>query len=231
MLKNLVFSLMFLIVCTGTSRAQECMGFTFKAGSGFDMDSFDGKGKPNGKITYKIASVTNEGGKTLITVDFESFDNKGKSQIKNLYKMRCDGNALTLDASSLINPEQMKVFAGFEMKFTSEDIVYPATFSVGETLKDASLKGEGASGSLPVIFSMLISNRKVQSQEKITTPAGTFDTYKITSDMNMQTKMGLGIKMELNAVSYRAPGVIWDVKTETYRKGKLMGTTELTKVY
>ena len=230
-MKNFLFSCILLILCAANSYAQECLGFTLKSGSGFDMDSFDGKGKLIGKMTYKIVSVTNENGKLLITVDFESFNNKGKSEIKNTYKMHCDGTAITLDASSLINPEQMKSFGEMQMKFSSEDIVYPAKLSAGETLKDASLKGEGVSGPLPIIFSMLITNRKVESQEKVTTPAGTYDAYKITSDMKMETKMGFPIKMELNTISYRTPGVIWDIKSETYRKGKLMGSTVLTKLY
>ena len=231
MIKHLVFSIIFIITFSYSSSAQECMGITLKAGSGFDMNSLDGKGKLNGKLTYKIISVTNEGGNTIITIDFESFNEKGKSELKNTYKMRCDGNTLTLDASSLINPEQMKSFEGFKMKYTSEDIVYPGKLSVGQTLKDGSLRGEGISGPMPIIFNMAVVNRKVVSEEKLTIPAGSFDAFKVTSDMKMETKMGFGIKMEMQTVSYRAPGVLWDLKTETYRKGKLMGTTELAKIY
>ena len=231
MIKNLLLSFLCLIVFSISSQAQECMGMTLKAGSGFDMDSFDGKGKPSGKMTYKIVSVTKEGSNSIITIDFESFNTKGKSELKNNYKMRCDGNALTLDASSLISQEQLKSFENFQMKFTSEDIVYPVKYTVGEKLKDASLKGEGASGPLKITFNMLISNRKIESQDKLTIPAGSFDAYKITSDMLMQTKMGLGAKIDMHTVSYRAPGVLWDLKTETYRKGKLIATTELTKIY
>ena len=230
-MKRLLFTLTLVTVCAVSSYAQECMGFNFKAGSGFEMNSMDGKGKSIGKIIYKIASVTKEGANTVITVDFESINTKGKSDLKNTYKMRCDGNALTMDAGALINPEQLKSFENFQMKFTSTDIVYPAKLSVGDKLKDASLKGEGMSGPMAVVFNMLILNRKVEGQEKVTTPAGTYDTYKITSDMNMETKMGFGIKMEFQTVSYRAPGIIWDIKSETYRKGKLVGTTELTKIF
>ena len=230
-MKRFLFILTFTIVCAVSSYAQECMGYTFKAGNGFEMNSLDGKGKLIGKMTYKIVSVAKEGATTLITIEFESTNTKGKSELKNTYKMRCDGNALTLDASSLINPEQLKSFENFQMKFTSTDIVYPAKLSVGDKLKDASLKGEGMSGPMAVVFNMLILNRKVESQEKVTTPAGTYDAYKITSDMNMETKMGFGIKMEFQTISYRTPGVIWDIKSETYRKGKLMGTMELTRIY
>lgn len=231
MIRNLLFSFLFAILCIVKAQAQDCMGTTLKAGSGFDMDSFDGKGEPAGKMTYKIASVTNEGGTSVITIEFESFNNKGKSELKNKYKMRCNGNSVMLDANSLISQEQLKKFENFNMKFTSEDIEYPVKLSVGQTLKDASLRGEGTSGPLAIAINMLISNRKVESQEKLTIPAGTFDAYKISSDMTMETKMGLSGKMEFHTISYRAPGVLWDLKSETYRKGKLMATTELTKIY
>lgn len=212
-------------------RAQECMGTNMKAGSGFEMANYDGKGKLTGTMTYKIAKVTAQGAMSVITIDMESFNTKGKSELKNTYEMKCDGNTLFLDASTLINQEQMKSFENFQMKFTSTNIEFPNKFTVGEKLKDASLKGEGTSGPLAMIFNMLISNRKVESQEKITIAAGTFDAYKITSDMKMETKMGFGITVDINTISWRAPGVLWDLKTESYRKGKLFGRSELTKIY
>jgi hypothetical protein len=49
--------------------------------------------------------------------------------------------------------------------------------------------------------------------------------------MNMEMVMGFPVKMEMQSVSYRAPGIVWDLKTETYRKGKLMGYSELAKIY
>ncbi len=230
MLKSVYLSVVCVLLCT-LSYAQECVGITMKAGSGFEMNNFDGKGKPTGKLIYKIASVTKEGANTVFTIDMESLDNKGKSELKNNYKMKCDGNVLMLDASSLISKEQMKSFENTEMKFTYDNIEYPAKLAVGQKLKDASVKGDGTSGPLAITFKMLIHNREITAQEKLTTPAGTFDTFKISADMTMETKMGMNMKFEMNTVSYRAPGVIWDVKTETYRKGKLMAYSELSKIY
>lgn len=230
MLKSVYLSVVCVLLCT-LSYAQECVGLTMKAGSGFEMNNFDGKGKPTGKLIYKIASVTKEGANTVFTIDMESVDNKGKSELKNNYKMKCDGNVLMLDASSLISKEQMKSFENTEMKFTYDNIEYPAKLAVGQKLKDASVKGDGVSGPLAITFKMLIHNREITAQEKLTTPAGTFDTFKITADMTMETKMGMNMKFEMNTVSYRAPGIIWDVKTETYRKGKLMAYSELSKIY
>ena len=229
-MRSFVLSVVCLLLCS-ISYAQDCIGINVKAGSGFEMNNYDGKGKATGKLVYKIADVSSEAGKTVFTIDLETFNTKGKSEMKNNYQMKCDGNTMFLDASSLVSAEQMKSFENMEMKFTYDNIEYPAKLSVGQKLKDASVKGEGKSGPMAITFKMLIHNRIVAGQEKLTTPAGTFDAYKITSDMTMETLMGMNMKFEMNSISYRAPGVIWDVKTETYRKGKLMGYSELVKIY
>ncbi|KAA0991845.1 TapB family protein [Dyadobacter aurulentus] len=231
MKKLLLWTIICLVSTSLHTYAQDCAGLTLKEGSGFEMDNFDAKGRPAGKMIYKIAKVTKDGAFTIFKIDMESFSNKGKSELKNTYEMKCDGNVMVLDASSLVNQEQMKSFQGMEMKFTYDNIEYPAKYQVGDKLKDASVKGEAKSGAAPVSFNMLIKNRNVTSQEKLTIPAGTFDAYKLSADMNMEMVMGFPIKMDMQTISYRTPGVIWDLKTETYRKGKLMGYSELTKIY
>jgi hypothetical protein len=231
MKKHTLLTTLFLIIISIQIYAQECAGIKMKQGSGFEMTNYDAKGKSLGKLDYKIAKVETQGANTIVTIDMESFNNKGKSEMKNSYKMTCDGKTLILDANSLISQDQLKSFENMEMKFTYDDIEFPAQYKVGEKLKDASVKGTGTSGPMAVNFNMFIKNRQVASQEKITIPAGTFDAYKINSDLNMEMVMGFPVKMEMSSVSYRAPGVIWDLKTETYRKGKLMGYSELTKIY
>lgn len=231
-MKNLIlWSIMCVTMFSANVLAQECAGFTLKEGSGFEMNNYDGKGKAIGKIIYKIAKVSKEGANTVFTVDMESLNTKGKSELKNTYQMKCDGNVMSMDAKSLISQEQLKSFKDMEMKFTYENIEYPSKYAVGDKLKDASVKGEGKSGPMPVNFNMLIKNRTVTGQEKLTVPAGSFDVYKINSDMNMEMVMGFPVKMDMQTISYRAPGIVWDLKTETYRKGKLMGYSELTKIY
>jgi hypothetical protein len=231
MKSKILLLLMLFFISLMPASAQDCLGATMKAGSGFDMNTFDGKGKPTGTIQYKITKVVPEGGFSVITLEMEVFNPKGKSELKNAYKIRCNGTTMMVDASTLINQEQMKSFENFQMKFTSTDIEYPVRMTVGEKLKDASLKGTGSSGPLAITINMLISNRNVESQEKITIPAGTFDAFKITSDMKMETKMGLGMTIDMNTISWRAPGVLWDLKSESYRKGKLVSRTELAKIY
>ncbi|MCE7063732.1 hypothetical protein [Dyadobacter sp. CY326] len=231
MKKFLLWSLCMLLLVQTVAFAQECGGVALKEGSGFEMANFDAKGKENGKIIYKIIKVDKEGPFTVFNIEMESFSGKGKSDFKNVYQMKCDGNVVSMDAKSMINQEQLKSFQNMEMKFTYDNIEYPTKYAVGDKLKDASVKGTGQSGPMGVSFDMNIKNRNVTGQENITTPAGTFDAYKIKSDLGFEMKMGFPVRMEMETISYRAPGVIWDIKTETYRKGKLMGHTELTKIY
>ena len=70
-----------------------------------------------------------------------------------------------------------------------------------------------------------ITNRKVVGVESVTVPAGTFECFKITYDM--ETK--LGFKASSSAVQWLNKGA-GSVKTESYdKKGKLLGTTVLNE--
>ena len=213
-----------------TLRAQECMGIVLKEGSGFEMMTSNEKGKQVGRLVYKIKKVSKEGADAVIDMDVESFDAKGNSQTANSMQMRCNGNELRVDANMMVGQDQSKQYQAFDMKFTSKDIIFPAKLSVGQTLPDASLHGEGSNGPI-MTTDMTITNRKVAGKETITVPAGTFDTYKVTSDMNVATRAIVKINFDFNTVSYRSDKVLWDVKTETYRKGKLVSTTELSKIF
>jgi hypothetical protein len=70
-----------------------------------------------------------------------------------------------------------------------------------------------------------VSNRKVEGMEKVTTAAGTFDCVKISEDVEFKTI----IKFQVNTVSWYSKEVGL-VKSESYRKGKLMGSTELSSI-
>jgi hypothetical protein len=231
MKKSIIMLLWVAVLIPLTSQAQECMGIVLKEGSGFEMITSNEKGKQTGRLLYKIKKVSKEGSDTVVDIDVESFDAKGKSQMGNSMKMRCNGNEVRVDASTMMLQDQNKQFEAFDMKFTSKDIIFPAKLSVGQSLPDASLHGEGSSGPMVMSTDMTVSNRKVASQETITVPAGTFETHKVTSDMNVATKAVVKVNFDFNTVSYRSDKVLWDIKTETYRKGKLVGISELNKIF
>jgi len=231
MKNTLALLIAFLLLSPLALRAQECMGVTLKKGSGYEMLSYDAKGRESGRLIYKVKNVSKEGADTVLEMEFESFDKKDESQSKNTFKMRCNGNEMRVDAASMMPQGQGSQFESFDMTFTSKDIIYPASLSVGQKLPDGSFRGEGATGPMTVTMDADFTNRKVEGKEQITVPAGTFDVFKISSDMNISMKTVMKMSFDFSSISYRSPKVLWDIKTETYRKGKLSGSTVLSKIF
>ncbi len=235
-MKKITSTIIILVLCLAVlapASAQQCLGVTIKEGSGAEMASYNGKGKPDGTVRYKYTKITNSGGTVVADVSVEHLDAKGKSTGVHTYQMRCNGNEILVDGSSLINEEQKKAFKDYRMKFTSTDIVIPQKLSVGQTLGDASVKAEGGPDGQPNMFRLTVDNknRKVESEESLTVPAGHFKVYKITSDISSVIQMGFPIRFQFQSVSYRDAGTLWDIRSETYSKGKLMGYTELTRIF
>ena len=206
---------------------------TLKPGMGYEMLSYTAKDKPNGKMTYKITNVRREGGKTIVDIDFESLDEKEKSRQKSTIKYTCSGNELIADLSGMMQNGQTQAFKDGELRMKTNQLAYPS-LSAGQKLPDGKLEAEMYNGgSMMVEMNMDVTNRQVEGKESITTPAGTFDAFKVTADMAVKTRtMGIGIPVTLKTVSYRTNNLLFDVRTETYNKnGKLFGYTVLSKVY
>jgi len=233
-MKNLLtvaFTLSLLMLTLTVTKAQECFGMPIKEGGGYEMTSLNAKGKPQGTIKYRFTSVKKEGDYTVVDIEMESVSTKGKTELTQKFTIKCNGNEYVVDAASFVAQEQLKSLESFNMTFKSDDVVYPNQLSEGQTLKDASLTGTGDMNGIPVSFDMKMTDRKVVGRERIKVGAGEYDAFKITTKSKMTTKTVISVNVDFETVSYRAPGVIWDIKTETYRKGKLLGSTELSKIY
>jgi hypothetical protein len=106
-------------------------------------------------------------------------------------------------------------------------MMYPSGLSAGQTLDDASITISAGTGGVTIMnLTVKIINRKVVGPETVTVPAGTFDCFKITYDM--ETKMMF--KINTSVAEYINMGA-GNVKTETFdKKGKLIGSTVLTEL-
>ncbi|MFN8347230.1 MAG: hypothetical protein U0X91_19665 [Spirosomataceae bacterium] len=225
-------SFLFVFLFIVQVQAQKCMGLSVKAGMGFEMANFNAKDKQTGKLLYTIKDVTNDNGTTVLKMEMQTFDGKDKPQMTNSYQCRCKGNELMIDMTSMMAAQENPMLKDAKMTFTSNDLIYGDTYTVGAALKDASLNGEGTmGGGMNIMYSMVLKNRKVTGKESMTVPAGTFEVYKIASDMTITNKTLVNLSFDFQTVSYRTPEVLWDIKTETYRKDKLMGYSVLTKIF
>lgn len=231
-MKQFIFFLGVLSLLTTQIKAQKCMGVSVKAGTGFEMINYNAKDKPTGRLSYTIKEVTSDNGATVMKMEVQSFDAKDKPQMTNSYQCRCKGNEIMIDMTAMMASQENPMLKDAQMTFTSNDLIYSDNYTVGSTLKDASLSGQGTmGGGMTIAYNMSLKNRKVAGQESLTVPAGTFNVYKITSDMTISNKTIVNLSFDFQTVSYRAPEVLWDIKTETYRKDKLMGYSVLSKLF
>lgn len=198
-------------------------------GSEWEMETYNAKGKLTGKNQQRVTAFAKNGTGFTSTIHSIVFNEKGKELTKGDLEMKCENGTLFIDMRNYINQDQMKAFAGYEMKIESSSLETPSKLSVGQQLKDGSFVMTAQGSPMPMKMTVNITNRKVLAEETITTAAGTFKCFKISSDMAMQTQMGISINMKFSSIEWIAEKV-GSVKTESYDKGgKLVGYTLLTK--
>jgi hypothetical protein len=141
--------------------------------------------------------------------------------------MTCSNGVLVMDMRKFIPQEQQQAFSSYEMKIEAENLELPSKLTPGQSLKNGSITMTAIGSPLPMTLSVAITDRKVAGKESITTPAGTFDCYKITSKTTTQTKMGMNITFEFSTTEWIAEK-IGMVKSESVDKnGKSAGYTIL----
>lgn len=138
---------------------------------------------------------------------------------------RCKGNEFYIDMEKYLNQKQLEGFKNMEIKLTTDDLMYPSKLSPGMNLKDGSISIEVGNGIMNMTTNIV--NRKVEAREEITTPAGNFDCYKVSE--NVQSKVGF-IKVNMSNVTWIIQD-IGTIRSESYNKrGKLDTVTELVKI-
>jgi hypothetical protein len=194
-------------------------------GTKVTYDLLDKKGEKDGFIEKEYSSFQQTSDGFTALVHMKTYDKKDQLQTEGDYKILCNGNTVMVDVSSMIPEESMKAFENLEFELEMDEMEIPENLSEGQTLKDASAHLRSAS-VFPLKLDFDVTDRKVEGKESVTTPAGTFECYKITYN----TKIKTIISAQYGGVDYITEkyGVI---KTESYnKKGKLIGTTLLSKL-
>lgn len=211
--------------------SSDCSGlFFFKEGTMTVMTSYneDGKVQGSSKTTYQKLTKTPTG-LTIFALS-ENFDKKGKSQGKNEYSISCDKGTLYFDMKSMMPQQQAEAYKDFEMTVEGVDKEMPFELKPGSSLKDANVKFTFKSKSGPPMpmmnMEVKITNRKVEAQENITVPAGTFNCIVISEDVEVKTMFSLKMKSK----TWFSPEA-GTVRTNSYKEnGKLTAYSELTEL-
>ena len=211
-----------LVSFSAVSQNACSMYYPFKVGAEFEITNFNKKGKKEGVVHYKIISIENN----EATIETKISDDKGKEITTTSYKIVCNGDSISIDFKSLINPDIYKQYKDMELDITGTNIELPNDLQVGQSLEDASVNMSINMSGIKMNMTIDMVDRKVNAKESITTPAGTFDCFALSYNSEMK----MGMKMSYEIKEWIAEGVGL-VKSENYnKKGKLTGYSELTSI-
>lgn len=169
--------------------AQDCEPyFPLEEGAVREMASYDKKDKLTGTTVQTVKEIKTTGNKTEWTIGVLSKDEKGKEVASGDLRMSCEEGVFKMDMRNFIDEEMMKSFEGMEVKIDATDLDYPSHLSPGQTLKDGNITiTVSNSGMTMMTMVVKIYDRKVEGIEDVTTPAGTFSCYKLSSTVETKT--------------------------------------------
>lgn len=197
-----------LVLASFSSFSQKCGDYYYlQNNKTIEMTITNKKGKDAGKLVYVISNVSNKGSATTATINSEMFDKNGKSISKATNNVQCEGGVLMMDMKMFIPSAQQEQMTDVSATGTTSYLEYPPNMKEGDALKDASFAMDFKSkAGLDGHITMEMKNRKVEGKESVTTPAGTWDCYKISYHSKMIFKMGIGIPMNSDVTEWYAPG-------------------------
>jgi len=161
--------------------AQDCSQYVYlQKGKTIEMTTFNRSGQVMAKIVNFVSDVSTANGTTTATVSTESFDKNGHSEGKTNALYKCTGGAFLID----INANRPQTSGG---KFSSTYMEYPANMHVGEHFDDVTTQLQMTMNGRTINMTTKITNRTVADKESVTTPAGTWDAFKITYTTTITT--------------------------------------------
>lgn len=200
--------------------------FDYREGTSWEWSYFDKKGKFSSKTIQKVEKYKDLSNGFAVTLSVVRSDDKGEQMPAQSLDMTCEDGTIYFDMKKFIPADYLNDSEeGMTVDIQGENLEMPVSMKTGDVLKDASVTMKIGSGDSPVNVNMTVSiyNRKVEGEEVITTPAGEFDCSIITQTIKTKTI----VSMEMDSKEWYTPGVGM-IKSESYRKGKMMGYSLLT---
>lgn len=217
MKRGFLFLLVALFSMVNVQGQSDCNPYLLLSeGSSWETESYNAKDKYQGKQVYEVVSVEGDNNSLVATVRFQSYDKKDKEVMSDEVSFTCENGVVKMDMSEYVPTEMIQSMESMEFEFEVDNMSMPSELVVGKQLDDGSID-MSAQGPVPMSIKVEVVDRKVESKEQITVPAGEFQAFKIASTIKTSGMM----KIERKNVEYIAEGV-GVVRTESYKKnGKL----------
>lgn len=199
--------------------------FANKVGTKFEQTNYDAKGKVTSVTEGTVKSYDAIDGGFASTINMIIKDAKGKESTNGDVTMKCQDDKFYMDMSNMF-PKDMAAIEGAEIEIDNGYTEFPADPVAGQTMPDqTSTMTVKMNGTTFMTMTMKTTNRKIDGFESVTTPAGTYDCVKYSSDTEVKSMF----TMKSHSVMWMSKNV-GVVKMENYDdKGKLQGSQLLTK--
>jgi hypothetical protein len=208
----------------------------FRQGTIIYAATYNGEGKLTGKQTSLVKKVYSEGPMTISEMEMKSTDDKGANEKTSSAIYKCDGKKFYVDLSNYLSDGKQR------SKIETSGIDFPYNPSVGDVLPEVSYSVKVNMAGRESTIKSRITERKVEAKERITTPAGTFECYRISSVIESERDMsGMDEKQKEimekvqkqmgkpKMIFWYAPNVTI-IKMEYYIAGKVAVRHEITGI-
>ncbi|MBK7408748.1 MAG: hypothetical protein IPJ40_12215 [Saprospirales bacterium] len=228
MMKTIFTGFLLLLFFSGMTAQRNCEGYLpFEEGVSFEQTYYDARGNVTSVSISSMNGIESTAGGYKAIFQHKLVDEKGKEVSTGSYEITCRDVVFEMNVNNLLNPSMLEAYQSMELTVSGDGIQFPANLSVGQQLAEGNTVVDVTSDGLAIVkLTFAVKDRKVEAKETITTPAGTFECYKIRSTINYQTMF---LTRTYTTVGWYARKVGL-VKQETYDgKGGLNSWMEMTK--
>lgn len=208
----------------------------FKKGTVIEAISYNKEGEETTRQSSTVLDVSSTATGVTAEVEMKSSD-RDKKENSFIGKYSCDGKNLYADLTSLFANMDAK-----GAKIDGDPISFPINITAGETLPDVTYSMTVTKAGRQMKTTVFMKNRKVGAKEKVTTPAGTFDCYRISSTSEAEVDIeGMDEKTKQimqsmkNTMPKQSFVIFYDpavtiVKVEMYSGDKLVSHSDVVAI-
>lgn len=214
---------------TASVSANNCTEMPFfQKGAEITAKTYNEKGEVVSTEFTRVLEVKEEGRFTIANVETVVSNPVGTPESTVSFSYKCDGKSLYFDLASMYRTEEKNQDPDFESTYFE----YPISMKVGDVFPDLEGSMSSVKAGKKMIMTYHLINRKVESKEEITVPAGTWECFKITHELKVDMDIpGMDPKMadmmkqmqsqtKITAITWFSPEAGM-VKSEVYQNGKL----------
>lgn len=221
--------LLFLMAFTAiqVSAQNTCSGYYITTkGAMTEYNLYDGKNQLVHNSKNVVKDLQTIGTDLKIIIETLITDKKGKADGVLSYDVMCKNNEITVDMRGFMSPDFGKQSMDAEVTIGGDGLIFPGNPQVGQKLKDSNNEMKITMGKVTIMnLKITVQDYVIEAKETITTPAGTFETFKATY-LNGYKSLILNGTSKVTIWFAKGVGI---VKQEVYnnKNGKLESKMEL----